>query len=225
MTFKELQDAVMERLNLTTPEARTRIKRELNLRNAELTSSPGMAKARRSVVTSETTADNPLLHFADVANVFSIYDPVHLHAVLDEVSINEIHERDTDQMDSGHPRVYAVVNHLKRSVSVMLYPKPSSAYGLKADVLALGTDMVADGDEPAFPIDFHDALVFGALYDEALKIEKNGPAIKAAREDYERRKSELRYFFAKRAYFSRTQNDRLAEFGMTERRWGPIGVL
>jgi hypothetical protein len=225
MTFLNLQDAVLERLNLTTSEARTRVKRELNLRMAEVTSGTGMEKCRRTTITVPTTAMSAQLVIDNVANVFSIFDPVHLHAVLDEVSLNEIRERDTDQMDHGHPRVYAIHTHLKRSMVFVLYPKPSSVYTLMADALALGAEMVADDDEPPFSEDYHDVLVFGALYDEAMKIEKGGPLIKLFKTDYETRRSDLRYFLAKRAYFSRTQNDRLAEFGMTERRWGPIGVL
>jgi|SRR5262245_32924332 len=223
MTFLELQNAVMNRLNLTTAEARTRIKTELNLRNAEVTSGVGMEKVRRATVVKDTIIGDPQLTYANVAHVFTIFDPVHIKGVLREVSMNDIREEDADQNTSGYPRVYAIANHLKDSMTITLYPKPSTISTLRADVLALGTDMVADGDAPAFPVDFHDVLVHGVLYDEALKIERQTAYQKSFKLEYETRRADLRYFLAKRAYFSRKQNSRDWE-DIGTRRWGPMGV-
>jgi hypothetical protein len=103
---------------------------------------------------------------------------------------------------------------------MMLYPKPNSVYNLSADVLAIGTDMTADGDVPTFPEDFHDILVEAVLKDELSKMEKLQYSRDAERK-FEKRLSELRYFLAKRAYLSRRPVDRFG--GLTTKVW-PYGV-
>ncbi len=225
MTFRQLQDGVCDRLNLTSPEARKRVKAELNLRYREVASGVGMSKVRRSTATANTAVGNNSLTYTNIANLLSIYDAVYLKRPLVEVSVNEIREMDAGGNHTGPPRNYAIVSHDQNSVTVMLYPKPTSISALAADVLSLGTDMVDDADEPAFPEDFHDVLIQGACFDESLKMEKAQALTTSFAQAFKDRKSELRYFYAKRAYLARKQTDPLTFFGLTPRAWGaPFGV-
>ncbi len=51
MTFVQLQNQVMNRLNLTSTDARTRIKVELNLRYREIQSGVNLSQTRRGITT------------------------------------------------------------------------------------------------------------------------------------------------------------------------------
>jgi len=209
----------MSRLLLTTTEARTRVKAEINLRYAEVCSGLGLSKTRRTAVTKATTSGNAALSFTNTANLFSLYDAVNLKRTLEEISLATYRELDTAASQSGYPHSYAILSHGATSMSLLLYPKPSSVYNLTGDILALGTDLSADGDEPSFPEDFHDILVHGVLQDELLKMEKSQPLALQAERKFEKRLSELRYFYAKRSYLSRQQTDRHAEWGLRPRAW------
>jgi hypothetical protein len=217
-----MQDAVMGRLNLTTTEARTRVKMSLNLRYAEVCSGVGLAKTRRSTITQATTANNNAITFTSTANLFSIFDAVHLKRPLQEISIPELRALDAAAAVTGYPHSYAINTHGKTTVAVLLYPKPTTVYNLSADILATGTAMSANGDEPTFPVDFHDLLVDGALEWEYDKMEKAQHLATKAGRRFEKRVSELRYFYAKRAFLKRVPQD-LGSLGLSEKIW-PIGV-
>jgi len=224
MTFKQLQDAVLDPLNLATPEARKRVKANLNLRYAEVCSGVNLAKTRRTTVSANTAVDTTTVTFTSVANVFGIYDAVILRRPLDEVSVDEIRALYARVTTTGPPDRYAVLAHGASSVTVLVYPRPTAVSALTADVLAVGTTLSADDDEPTFPQDFHDILVKGARYDELLKMEKAQALQKAALGEFEARKAELRYYYAKRAYLSRRPIDNLASLGLSARQWPPYGV-
>ncbi len=209
----------MNRLLLTTTEARTRVKAEINLRYAEVCSGVGLAKTRRAVVTKATVANTAALSFTNTANLFSLYDAVNLKRTLEEISLATYRELDTAAAQVGYPHSYAILSHGATSMSLLLYPKPSTVYNLTGDILAIGTDLTADSDEPSFPEDFHDILVQGALQDELLKMEKSQPLALQAERRFEKRLGELRYYYAKRSYLNRQSTDRYTEAGLRPRAW------
>jgi len=108
------------------------------------------------------------------------------------------------------------------SVTLLLWPQPDGVAALQADVIANGTDMSADGDEPAFPADFHDALTRGALADGYIKIDKM-PLAEREERKFELRVSELRYFLVKSAHLRRHQQDNIV--GAPGRRVWPYSNL
>lgn len=211
----------MNRLNLSSTEARTRVKALINTKYREIATSVNMPKVRRSTATAATVSGNNAITFSNVANVIGVYDTVNLKRALTEATVADILQMDPNNEVTGFPHTYAVKNHGATSVTLILYPEPASVYNLTADVLAIGTTLTADGDIPAFPEDFHDVLVEGVVYPELLKLEKLALA-RDARDQFETRKSELRYYFAKRAFLSKRQTDQGLPLGFSK-IW-PYGV-
>ncbi len=164
MTFLEIQDQVMNRLNLVSDDARTRIKVEINLRNAEVQSGINLERTRRGLATFTTVSGNSLVTQSGVAKVLSVFDPVYLRRPLTEVSQNEIRLLDAPSAVQGIPYLYAINTQHASTVTLRLFPQPQNVNALQADVLLQGTNMVDDTDEPTFPEDYHDILVLGVLW-------------------------------------------------------------
>lgn len=211
MTFLELQNAVMNRLNLTSTDARTRIKAELNLRYREVQSSVSLAKTRYGTITFTTTSGVSNVTQSGVAKLLTVFDPITLDQPLNEVSLDQLRWLDPSESVQGIPTDYAIVKHINDSLTLKLYPQPVATATLTADALLAGTDMTADGDVPTIPTDYHDILVHGALYDELMKMEKMRPLAEQEEAKFQRRLSDLRYFIAKSAYLSRRPVDRVGE--------------
>jgi len=219
MTFLELQDQVMNRLNLTSSDARTRIKVELNLRYAQVQSTVNLDRTRRGQASFTTVSGNSLTTASGIAKVLSVFDPTILMNVLGEVTVNQIRLMDAPQQVTGIPFLYAINNHINNAVTLRLFPQPTAANVLQADVLLAGTNMVEDTDEPSFPTDFHDCLVYGVCADELLKMDKARPLAISMEERYKERVSELRYFVIKSAYLHLTQQDNYLQNGLNARVW------
>lgn len=198
MTFEELQDAVMTPLNLTSSEARARVKVWLNLRYREVQSSLNLARTRRGSTTISTVSGQDTVVVSGVAKLFGLYDDEVLHAPLVEEGLDEILTRQTSATVVAPPRLYAIDQHVNDDVVVRLYPTPDATRELLGDALLAGTDMEDDDDEPTIPVDFHDVLVHGAMADEYTKMDKaRSAAMKEAK--FEKRLGELRLFLAKTA--------------------------
>lgn len=76
---------------------------------------------------------------------------------------------------SEHLRLYATqtedgvpVSYRIREGKVFLYPLPTGIYAYTVEYLGRPADLNADGDLPAFPSQYHDILVEGALADAYL---------------------------------------------------------
>jgi hypothetical protein len=207
MTYLEIQDQIMRRLNLTSTDARNRIKDEINDRYREVASSTGLSKVRQGSANITVTAANPAATVT-AAKIRTIYDPTLLKDVLDEVTLDEIRTMDPAGTVTGIPTKYAIVSHNASTITLRLYPIPSANNTLVADVLSGFTALTADGDIPSFPEDYHDLLVDGVLGDELQKLEKVNPMAVMAADRFERRLADLRYFIAKSAYLSRVPHDR-----------------
>ena len=219
MTFLQLQNQVMNRLNLTSTDARTRIKVELNLRYAEVQSSVNLDRTRRGTVNFVTASGQSLVTASGVAKVLAVFDPTILRSVLGEVTVNQIRIMDAPEAVVGTPYLYAINNHVNNVVTLRLFPQPTQVNTLVADALIEGTDMVEDSDEPAFPTDYHDILVLGVCSDELLKMDKAQPLAMKMEERFEKRLSELRYFLIKSAYLRLTQVDNYLQNGLGSKTW------
>lgn len=207
MTFLQIQDQIMKRLNLTSSEARARIKDEINDKYRELTSSVNLKRTRFSNVNVAVTGGTPTVTLSNVARLNTLYDPVFLLNTLKQIPLERIREMDAAQSATGIPDHYAIVGHNASSVTIVLYPVPSANNTLKADVLALASDLSADGDVPVFPEDYHDILVDAVLADEYYKLEKDSLGDRAEQRAT-KRTSDLRYFIAKSAFLHTVPQDR-----------------
>lgn len=219
MTFLQLQDAVMNSLNLTSTDARTRIKAELNLRYREVQSAVNLAQSRRGIAIFTTTSGETNVTQSGIAKVFSVFDPTNLQRPLGEISLQQLRQMDAPSLVKGNPYLYVVSGQTNDISTLSLFPQPQSTIVLQADVLKSGVDMVDDTDEPAFSVDFHDVLVHGVRYDELLKMEKLRPLAVESERKFQQRLSELRYFLAKSAYLHLKQTDQYARFGLSARVW------
>lgn len=206
MTFRQLQDSVLTLLNLSSDDARERVKAHLNQRYREVQSSVNLAATRRGSVNFVTTPGQAQVTASGIAKLFTLYDPVH-DRVLGETTLNQIRIEDPAGDLTGVPERYAIATHVNDTITLHLTPIPDAAYTLTADCLVAGTEMVDDDDEPALPADFHDILVQGALSDEWAKMEKFRPAADRAEAKFTKRLSDLRYFIAKSAHLRRQQVD------------------
>lgn len=205
MTFKNIQDDIMGRLGLTTPEARTRIKIMINERYRKLQTSIGMSRVRFGTITFPTVAGTSTYPTTGVIKPWTVQIPAQ-NWTLDEKSFDTIRTMDPDLSQSGRPYAYAVQKFAATSATLYLYPKPDAIYTIQVDGILTGSDLVADGDIPAFPEDFHDLLVFAASADELTKMEKPGLA-QAQEIRADNRTRELRYFIEKSAYLGLMQRE------------------
>jgi hypothetical protein len=67
-------------------------------------------------------------------------------------------EYDALEGSSGRPTAYTVVGN-----QITLWPTPDAAYSLSLRYWRLPADMVADGDEPEIPAQYHEILVAYAM--------------------------------------------------------------
>jgi len=217
LTFLALQDAVLSKLNLTSPEARTRVKAHLNQRLRQVQSTLNLAKTRRGSPTWTTVSGNPLLTVSGVAKLFGLYDDEVLHRPLNESSLEQLLTQAALSDTSSPPTHYAIAKHQNDVLQLHFFPTPDAARDLTTDVLLAGTEMDDDTDEPQLPEDFVDVLTRGATADEYTKLDK--PRAAAVEEaHFEKRLGELRYFLVKSAFLSTRQQDSSGG-ETTARRW------
>ncbi len=217
MTYLELQDAVMNALNLTSTDARTRVKAHINQRLRQAQSACNLSKTRRGSPTWATVSGNPLLTVSGVAKLFGLYDDVVLHRPLNETSLEQILTQTVLSDTSSVPTHYAIAQHTNDILQLRFFPTPDAARDLNTDVLLAGFELVEDDEEPSLPSDFQDLLVAGAKSDEYEKLDKpRAQAIEEAK--FEKRLGELRYFLVKSAFLSTRQQDSSGG-ETTARRW------
>jgi len=215
MTFLELQDRILDRLNLSSDDARARIKNFINERYRNIQTSCSMSRVRKGTIVLSTVDDQdtytPVVDDDDPT--LQIIKPLSLKIgsglnfpPLTEITLDAL--RRSPSADPTRPHSYVVTNYSASGCTLKLWPTPDDIYEITIDGLLNGTDLVDDDDVPAMPEDFHDALIFGALADEYDHFDKPGLATKQEKK-FEKRVSELRYFISKSAYLERVQGRRM----------------
>jgi hypothetical protein len=193
MTFVEIVGRVASRLNLSSPEALTRIGDEVNDRYRRVCAAIGMETTTRATATANTAVGYRTLTFTSVVKLFTVLDADDKQ--IDEESYTQL----VKQTPHGDPpTAYAVKTMGATSVTILLDCTPVTIYTMSADALVVST-LLSGSAEPAFAENFHDILVFGAMADELEKMEKARAADKREVQ-YDLRLSDLRYFIAKSAY-------------------------
>lgn len=208
MTFDELVQEAMDRLNLTSEDARTRVSGRINDRYRRVTSSIGIITSRR--VTRDITI-NPAVSTSlpdytvvDMGKVLKVSRqvPGERLRLLDNCTYDDV--SNLSNVRDGLPNKWAVKRMGSTSTTITLDAYDhTNPFTLKFEGYEL-TDVLADDAEPAFPADFHDILVEGAMSDELRKMEKSDLA-QIAENKYEQRLSDLRMFIAKSAYLDMIQ--------------------
>jgi hypothetical protein len=207
MTFLEIQDRVMDRLNLSAAVARVRIKTFINERNRAVCTSVNVGRVRRTTVEALAASGVRTLTPSGIVKPLTIRIPA-LHTVLEEHASDQLRNYDPREEFTGVPDWYAVATYDHNSFDLELCPIPDQDYTLSIDGIARGIDLSDDGDIPGFPEDFHDILVFGASADELdhIGMEKELAQSRKMELKYEQRLSELRYWIQKSIYLQRGQN-------------------
>jgi hypothetical protein len=194
MTFTEIVTEVMERLNLTSSEAETRIGRNVNVRYKRVTTAIGLQTSRRTQVQADTTLGVQTLTFTSIEKVLTVIDKSSgKDRILQEVSIEELRQGSIGT--SSTPGKYAIYRMGASSVTILLDTVPQEAFTLYADGFET-VSTLSGSNEPAFPESFHDILVEGAIADEYRKAEKQADAA-IAESVYERRLSDVKFYIAK----------------------------
>lgn len=199
----------MARANLTSTEARTRIKDHVNEAYRALQTSIGLGRVRRSVQSFATTNGNDTYNLSNPTVTNNVIKTVAIYyeagnRILTEVTDVDLRTSDPDLSRTGAPETFVVLKYQPTYVTIRIHPVPDAAYTLKVDGLVQGTDMSADADVPAFPEDYHDILVHDGLEEEFGKMEKPDLAREQERKS-ETRKRDLRYFLAKSAFLHTQQ--------------------
>jgi hypothetical protein len=214
VTFTEIVSRAAERLNLTSADAVARLGRFVNDRYARLTSSLGLQTSRRTTVTAATSASTATLTFS-VEKIERVYATTSgARRMLDEITYDEWVNCNVHSNAEGTPQRYAIKTNGASSVTIVLDPVPSGIETLTADGM-VNASALSGSNVPAFPADFHDALVFGALADEYDKLDRPAQATKNEAL-YQARVSDLRFFLAKSGYLSIKQGN-----SPRVRRWNP----
>lgn len=212
----------MRRVNWTSSDARTLVQDYLNERYRDVVSSVGLAQTRYGLVLLSVTAGDNQVSSNGVAKLQSVFDTTVRKRPLAEWTVKQMRDRDAAAEVVGPPEAYAVLEHENDTITLLLWPKPTENQTLSADALLAGVDMVNDADEPSFPTDFHNVLIYGATADAFLKMEKPVLA-RDAEAKYQTRLADLRYFLAKSAYLSRAPQDAFGQ--LPGRRVWPYGNL
>jgi hypothetical protein len=198
VTVNELVDFIADELNLSSPEARARIGRELNVRYKAVTSSIGMAPTRRAEKTATAAIGSPFITFNNSEKLESVYRKVGTkNYILDEYSASEM---DDTVPHAEPPKAYQVYSVAPDTVTLKLDCTPSTEFLLYASVV---TDVsnLTNLDRPAFPESYHDILIHGVLSDEYRRKEKKDLAQEQEKK-FSDRLSDLRMFIAKSAYLT-----------------------
>lgn len=210
MTFTEIQDEIIDRCNLSSASARTRVGRSINERYKELSSSMGLLTTVRTVVSANTVVGNRFVTFAG-EKVLSVFNSAFTPArVLREITYNEMRNA---PLSADPASVYAVSGMGASTVTIWLNCTPGTIYALGADV-EQNQATLSDGNIPVFAESFHNILVYGGMATEYDKMDK-APLAAKFEAKYEKRLGELRLFIAKSAYLDIFQGKQSA------RRWTP----
>ena len=203
MSFDEIVGEVMDRLNLTSQEARDRVGKRVNRRYRQVTSGIGLQTSRRVVMSvtfdpSDTDSVLPDIVITGMEKVNKVSRTVgNVLRVLDEGSYDEVSNTVTTTV-RRLPYMWATKRMGSGTVTLTLDAYPETEFTLQFEGYDVAEEL-ADDAEPYLPTDFHDILIEGAMLDELRKMEK-GDLAGIAKTEYDQRLGELRLFIAKTSY-------------------------
>jgi hypothetical protein len=205
VTFDTIVQTVMDRMNLSSPEARTRIGQEVNVRWRRLTVECGIKCIAKTTATATTAIGNRYLTFGptpqSVIKVLSVFNTAfNPYMILTEFSFTELRNQIPG---NDPPDKWAMSNMLNQSVEIFLSTTPSTNFVLTADVIGL-VPTLSGSDVPALTENFIDLLIYAAMAEEYDKMEKTDLAAKKEQQ-YEDLKGKFALHIAVSAYKDITQ--------------------
>ncbi len=206
MTFNEIQREVMDRMNLTSTDAASRVGREINEIYKRVTSSIGLITSRRVMIDVDLDAsaiDSTLPEF-DVTPCekilrITINFPDQTIRVLKELTYDDVTNLPAYTASaSASPNFYAIKRMGPQTVTAVIDAYPTDPFTLHVEGYDLASTL-SDDQEPFMPEDFHDLIVEGVMSIELRKMEKPSLA-QISEQRYNERLSDLRMFISKSAY-------------------------
>lgn len=152
MTYKQLQEEVLS--FQFSENYRELTKRWLNTAQRKVVQQSEFRTQEEAKAFTTTASDGTLELPADFCRWIDFYD-TGLNWPLTPL---EKAEYDALEASRGRPSAYTVVGD-----QITLWPTPDAAYPLSLRYWRLPQDMVADGDEPEIPAQYHEVLVDYAL--------------------------------------------------------------
>lgn len=169
MTRDEITTQVMNRLNLSSSTATTRVNLEIQERYNWVLGAVGLATSTKGTATASTVGGTRTVAFT-LQRLDQLYVTTGLVA-LDQVSLDEMLRLPTASSNPAVGTKYAILTATGPTVTVLLENTPSSIVSLTAYGLTPQSDL-SSSTVPAFPAIFHDALVYGTCAIELRKMEK-----------------------------------------------------
>ena len=197
-------------MNLTSASAQTRVQNSVNEAHRELCSSIGMPMTNRTVVTAMTTQNNRYMTWGPatttpsvgVEKVIGISNPAFTPPLV--LTENTYEQLFNEVVNTDPPQRWAMFNAAANSVTVF-YDSQMTSASFQLTALVFANFATLSGSmTPLFAEDYHDALIYYACAIELDKKEKWDAAAKFEKR-YEKRASELRYYYAKSAFLDIVQ--------------------
>jgi hypothetical protein len=185
MTFDEIVQDVMTRLNLTSEDARVRVGQRVNERYKKTTSSIGLITSRRAtftlIVDPNDTARWPNLPEMDVIGLEKIMKITTIGTGDDPEGILVLKELTFDELDNmrdlERPARGWALKRMGAGMSTIRldsFATPTGDSTVDSQTLNFeGYDVapiLEDDAVPFMPTDYHDILIEGAMADELNKL-------------------------------------------------------
>ena len=193
MTVNELVAHIADELNQTSPEAMSRITRQLNKRYRQVTASINLVPTRRTELSKAATIGNRFITFTGCEKLDVVFRKVGTKNIkLTKVSNDEMLEI---SVQDEPPTRYSEFSVTGTTITLWLDCTPTTTFTLYAHGLTSALTLTGT-DTPAIPESFQDILIYGVCADEYRKKEKLD-LYKEADQSFRERMSDLRLFLAK----------------------------
>lgn len=218
MTFKELQDDALERLDFdptvttaTQGTPRYRIKAFINEWNRRILSRPGMTRLRDAETTLAVLAGtNTYTLVPSISRLRGMTDQT-TGIPFQERSLDWLRQVDPMESSTGTPSAYI----LRGLTQIVLWPKPAQAGTLAIDYVSTLFALATDGDVPLLPEDFQYLLSTGARVNEYERMDDDRK--QGAVAELEAGIRDLRYFLVNTSSHTRMPGQSFGGFS----RLGP----
>lgn len=202
MTADEIVNFVADQLNLSAPDAKSRILKELNVRYRQLTSSIGLITTRRAEVSQPMTLNSQFVTFSGVERLDSVFYKTTHNSVVTNKTIDMITDEEmiTETLLKSNPSKFSLYNVSPTAITIKVNSIVTT--GTPPTLFAhafVDASTLTGPSQPAFPESFHDILVHGVEADEYRRKHQNDEA-QMSEQKYENRLSDLRMFIAKTAW-------------------------
>src|SRR4051812_9145882 len=156
MTFTNIVADIMDRLNLTSTDAQTRIGSAVNRKYKQVTSSLGMVLSRRTTVQKAATPGVQSITFTGIEKTIAIIDKSSgTNRILDEITYEQMLAKAPTTGDTAY--CYAIENVGASTVTILFDCIFQTAFVMYAEGHATAGTL-SGTQEPAFSESYHDIL-------------------------------------------------------------------